>query len=154
MRNANSPPKGYEPTPIQIYNEEFERHGAHRMLDDMEIEDETPSVSRTVQRIEFNPLDEPYHVLVPILNMSPQQKKMKIPLTLISASYSTFLLQMIEVLPQIMEQTSSRELILHHYNDENLLMDNFYIDSDQEYTFNHIVMEYLQLHILNPKAIA
>ena len=79
---------------------------------------------------------------------------MKIPLTLISASYSTFLLQMIEVLPQIMEQTSSRELILHHYNDENLLMDNFYIDSDQEYTFNHIVMEYLQLHILNPKAIA
>jgi hypothetical protein len=78
---------------------------------------------------------------------------MKIPLTLISASYSTFLLQMNEVLPQIMEQTSSRELILHYYNDENLLMDNFYIDSDQEDTFNHIVMEYLQLPILMKKPL-
>lgn len=100
LRNANSPPKEYEPTPIQIYNEEFKRHGAHRMVDDMEIEDETPSVSRTVQPTEFNPLDEPYHVPIPILNMSPQQKKeMKMPLTLISASCSTFLLQMNEVLP-------------------------------------------------------
>lgn len=75
LRNANSPPKKYEPTPIQIYNEEFERHEAHRMVDDMEIEDETPSVSRTVQTTEFKPLDEPYHVPVPILNMSPQKKK-------------------------------------------------------------------------------
>ena len=49
LRIANSPPKEYEPTRIQISNEEFERHGAHRMVDDMEIEDETPSVSRTVQ---------------------------------------------------------------------------------------------------------
>ena len=103
LRNANSPPKKYEPTPIQISNEELERHGAHRMVDDMEIEDETPSVSRTVQTTKFNFLDEPYHVPVPILNMSPQQKKMKITLTLISASCSTFLLQMNEVLPQIME---------------------------------------------------
>ena len=71
LRIANSPPKEYEPTRIQISNEEFERHGAHRMVDDMEFEDETPSVSRTVQTTEFDFLDEPYHVPVPILNMSP-----------------------------------------------------------------------------------
>ena len=47
LRSATSPPKEYEPTPIS--NEEFERHGAHRMVEDMEIEDETPSVSRTDQ---------------------------------------------------------------------------------------------------------
>ena len=45
------------------------------MVDDMEIEDETPSISRTIQTTEFNFLDEPYHVPVPILNMFPQQKK-------------------------------------------------------------------------------
>ena len=78
---------------------------------------------------------------------------MKIPLTLISALCSTFLLQMNEVLPQFMKKTSSRELILHHYNDENLLMDNFYITNHQEDTFNHIVMEYLQLLILMKKPL-
>ena len=70
---------------------------------------------------------------------------MKIYLAFMVDSFSTFLLQMIEAISQVLEQNSSCVLNFHHYDDKSLLMYNFFIDSDQEDTFDYIVMQYCEL---------
>ena len=80
-----------------------------------------------------------------ILNLSREQiKTMKKPLVSMVVSFSTFLLQMIQAILQVLEQSSSHVLDFHHYNNESILMYNFFIDSDQKDTVNYIIMQYYE----------
>ena len=121
-------------------------------VDDMDIEEETQNDLLTLQRTKFKIFEKLYHGPISIVNLNmtlEQKKRIKIPLATMMVSFSTFLLQMIKAISQVLEQSSSRGLYFYHYNDESLLMYNFFIDSNQEDILNHRVMQYCELfHVL------